>query len=215
MCDGMLYRVFFCLLPLTPVLSAAGFPAPVSDIHAPANRRSESAVLAGGCFWGVEAVFEHLKGVANAVSGYVGGSKSTAVYELVGTGRTGHAESVRVTYNPSQISYGQLLQVFFSIIHDPTQFGGQGPDVGSQYRSAVFYTSAEQRQVAEAYIRQLNQAKVFPRVIATEVRPLTGFYTAEDFHQHFVARNPNYAYVVNYDLPKLKRLQQEFPQLWK
>jgi peptide-methionine (S)-S-oxide reductase len=202
------------LLPV-PVLSAAGFPAPLQDIPAPANHQAQTAVLAGGCFWGVEEVFEHVKGVLGAVSGYAGGSKSTAVYEVVSTGRTGHAESVRVTYDPSQISYGQLLQVFFSVTHDPTQVDGQGPDRGTQYRSAIFYATAEQKQVSEAYIRQLNDARIFPRPIATQLTLLAAFYVAEDYHQHFAARNPNYAYVVAYDLPKVQRLQQQFPRLWK
>jgi peptide-methionine (S)-S-oxide reductase len=206
-----------CSLALlsAPVLSAAGFPAPLVDIPAPANHQAQTVVLAGGCFWGVEAVFEHLKGVTGAVSGYSGGSKSTAVYETVSTGRTGHAESVRVTYDPSQISFGQLLQVFFSVVHDPTQVDGQGPDSGTQYRSAIFYATDEQKRVSEAYIQQLNSAKIFPRPIATHLNPLTAFYAAEEGHQHFVARNPNYAYVVAYDLPRLKRLQQQFPQLWR
>jgi peptide-methionine (S)-S-oxide reductase len=194
-------------------LRAAGFPAPAKDL--PSNQHSASIVLAGGCFWGVEAVFEHLKGVTSAVAGYAGGSKSTAVYEVVSSGRTGHAESVKVSYDPSQISFGQLLEVFFSVAHDPTQLGGQGPDQGAQYRSAIFYSSEEQKSVVLAYIKQLNDANVFPRSIATEVTPLVAFYAAEDAHQHFVARNPNYAYVVNFDLPKLRWLEQQFPQLWK
>jgi len=207
------------LLPLAfvfvSVLRAAGFPAPIVDIAAPANHQAQTVVLAGGCFWGVEAAFEHLKGVTGAVSGYSGGSKSTAVYETVSTGRTGHAESVRVSYDPSQISFGQLLQVFFSVVHDPTQVDGQGPDSGTQYRSAIFYATDEQKRVGDAYIQQLNNAKVFPRPIATRLSPLTAFYAAEEYHQHFVARNPNYGYVVAYDLPRLKRLQQQFPELWK
>jgi peptide-methionine (S)-S-oxide reductase len=197
------------------ILSAAGFPTPLKDIPAPANHQVQTAVFAGGCFWGVEDVFEHVKGVLGAVSGYAGGSKSTAVYEAVSTGRTGHAESVRVTYDPSQISFGQLLQVFFSVTHDPTQVDGQGPDKGTQYRSAIFYGTDDQKQVSEAYIQQLNDARIFPRPIATQLKPLAAFYAAEDYHQHFAARNPNYAYVVQYDLPKVKRLQQQFPQLWK
>jgi peptide-methionine (S)-S-oxide reductase len=205
--------VLLCSMVTGWILNAAGFPPPFKDI--PARGQNESVVFAGGCFWGVEAVFEHLKGVSSAVSGYTGGSKSTAVYEVVGTGRTGHAESVRVTYDPSQISYGRLLQVFFSVAHDPTQLGGQGPDQGSQYRSAIFYTSEEQKNVAAAYIRQLNEAKIFPSAIATELKPLSAFYAAEESHQHFVARNPNYSYVVRFDLPKLKVLRQQYPQLWR
>jgi peptide-methionine (S)-S-oxide reductase len=198
----------------TAILSAAGFPAPLKDLPAAANHQPQTAVFAGGCFWGVEDVFEHLKGVVSAVSGYAGGSKSTAVYETVGTGQTGHAESVRVTYDPAGISYGTLLQVFFSVVHDPTEVGGQGPDRGNQYRSAIFYATEAQKQVSEAYIRQLNQARIFARPIATRLEPLAAFYPAEDNHQRFAARNPNYAYVVNFDLPKLKRLRAQFPQLW-
>jgi peptide-methionine (S)-S-oxide reductase len=213
----MLPRSVLCFslsLALLPLMSAAEFPKPFKDIPARANEQASTAVFAGGCFWGVEDVFEHLKGVTSAVSGYTGGSKSTAAYRLVSAGQTGHAESVRVSYGASQISYGQLLQVFFSVTHDPTQVGGQGPDRGSQYRSAIFYETEEQRQVSEAYIQQLNAAKIFPRPIATQLKPLTAFYVAEDYHQHYAARNPNYFYVVAYDLPKLKRLQQQFPQLW-
>jgi peptide-methionine (S)-S-oxide reductase len=202
-------------LELLPLAGAAGFPPPLKDIPPPANHQAQTAVFAGGCFWGVEDVFEHLKGVSSVVSGYAGGSKSTADYKAVSTGQTGHAESVRVTYDASQISYGQLLQVFFSVTHDPTQVDGQGPDRGSQYRSAIFYGTGEQKQVSEAYIQQLNAARIFSGPIATQLKPLTAFYSAEDYHQHFAARNPNYAYVINFDLPKLKRLEQQFPQLWK
>jgi peptide-methionine (S)-S-oxide reductase len=207
------FSLSLAVLPV-PVLRAGEFPRPFQDLPTPANHQAQTAVFAGGCFWGVEAIFEHLKGVLGAVSGYAGGSKSTADYQTVSTGRTGHAESVRVTYDPSQISYGQLLQVFFSVTHDPTQVDGQGPDQGTQYRSAIFYGTDEQKRVSEAYIQQLNAAKIFRRPIATQLTPLAAFYTAEDYHQHFAERNPNYAYVVVYDLPKLKRLQQEFPRLW-
>jgi peptide-methionine (S)-S-oxide reductase len=214
----VLKRAAFCLivpLALWPALGAAGFPAPQKDLPAPAGHPAQTAVLAGGCFWGVEDVFEHLKGVLNAESGYAGGSRATADYRTVSTGRSGHAESVRVTYDPSQISYGQLLQVFFSVVHDPTQLGGQEPDSGNQYRSVIFYQSEEQRQVAAAYILQLSAARIFERPIATQLQPLAAFYAAEANHQHFAARNPNYAYVINFDLPKLKRLQHQYPQFWK
>src|SRR5579871_2749577 len=174
---------------------------------------AQTAVFAGGCFWGVEDVFEHLKGVASAVSGYTGGAKSTATYKEVSTGKTGHAEAVRVTYDASKISYAQLLEVFFFVAHDPTQADGQGPDLGSQYRSAVFYSTDDQRKTAEAFVQQLTAAKTFPRPIATPVKPLAAFYPAEEYHQRFAARNPNYDYVVTYDLPKLKRLRALFPQL--
>jgi peptide-methionine (S)-S-oxide reductase len=196
-------------------LSAADFPAPVVDIPAPAAKQTATAVLAGGCFWGVEAVFEKLKGVSNVVSGFAGGSKATAHYMLVSTGATGHAESVRITYDPSQISYGRLLEVFFAIAHDPTQLNRQGPDTGTQYRSAIFYETDEQKRVAEAYIQQLNQAKLFGRPIVTQVVPFNGFYAAESEHQDFIERNPDNPYVVYNDLPKLKRLKQQFPELLK
>jgi len=208
-------RCCFLSLALGPILGAAGFPTPLKDIPAPANHQAQTAVFAGGCFWGVEEVFEHLKGVSSAVSGYSGGSKSTAIYEVVSAGRTGHAESVRVTYDPSQISYGQLLQVFFSVAHDPTQVGGQGPDLGSQYRSAIFYGTDEQQQVSAAYIQQLNTARIFSRPIATQLTPLTAFYPAEEYHQNFIERNPNYPYVVYNDLPKLEQLKKKYPDLVK
>ena len=167
---------------------AAEFPAPTVDI--PGARTQSVAVFAGGCFWGVEAVFERLKGVSDVVSGYAGGNQSTAHYEMVGTGRTGHAESVQVTFDPSQISYGKLLQVFFSVAHDPTQLNRQGPDEGTQYRSSIFYTSEEQKRVAEAYIQQLNGAKVFRHPIVTQVVPLKGFYAAEEYHQNYIEHIP-------------------------
>ena len=201
------------LVGLGLVSRAADFPAPAVDISS--GGRSQTAVFAGGCFWGVEAVFEHLKGVSDVVSGYAGGNQSTAHYEMVGTGRTGHAESVRVTYDPSRISYGKLLQVFFSVAHDPTELNRQGPDEGTQYRSAIFYGSAEQKQVADAYIQQLTAAKVYRHPIVTQVVPLKGFYPAEEYHQNFIERNPDYPYVVYNDLPKLEHLKRQYPDLVK
>ena len=176
---------------------------------------SQTIVLAGGCFWGMEGVFEHLKGVSNVVSGYAGGSANDAIYERVGTGQTGHAEAVQVTYDPSQISYGQLLKVYFSVAHDPTQLNQQGPDSGTQYRSAIFFSNASQKQVAQAYIHQLNGAKVFKKAIATQLSPLNQFYAAEDYHQNFLARNPTYPYIVMFDMPKVKELQKQFSELYK
>ncbi len=176
---------------------------------------SETAVLAGGCFWGVEGVFERLKGVSNVVSGFAGGNAATAHYEMVSTGETGHAESVEITFDPSRISYEQLLKVFFSVAHDPTEVNRQGPDTGTQYRSAIFYTSEEQKREAEAYIKQLEEAKVFRRPIATQVVPLKGFYAAEAYHQHFLDRNPTYPYIVYNDLPKIEQLRKQFPELVK
>ena len=193
-------------------MSAAEFPAPAADLPANGSHRAV-AVLAGGCFWGMEAVFEQLKGVTDVVSGYAGGSIETAHYEMVGTGRTGHAESVEITYDPARITYGKLLQVYFSVAHDPTEVNRQGPDIGTQYRSAIFYASAAEKQMAEAYIRQLGQAKVFRYPIATQLIPFAGFYPAEDDHQDFVARNPHHSYVVYHDLPKLARLKQKYPEL--
>jgi len=193
---------------------AAEFPAPAVDMYGAVPRQAV-AVFAGGCFWGVDAVFKQLRGVSDVVSGYAGGNESTAHYEMVGTGRTGHAESVQVTFNPSQITYGKLLQVFFSVAHDPTELNRQGPDEGTQYRSAIFYNSDEQKRVAEAYIQQLNGAKVFRHPIVTQVAPLKGFYPAEEYHQNFIERNPNYPYVVYNDLPKLEQLKKKYPDLVK
>ena len=194
--------------------AAPQFPAPVED---PKTNRSkeETAVLAAGCFWGVEAVFERLAGVKDVVSGYSGGSKSSAVYYIVSSGTTGHAESVRITFDPSKITYGQLLRVFFAVAHDPTQLNRQGPDEGPQYRSAIFFANAEQKAIAEAYIRQLNDARVFPQRIVTAVTTLQGFYPAETNHQDFVRRNPDHPYVVAHDLPKIAHLRREFPELLK
>jgi len=207
-------HVLHAFLLVGPLLSAAEFPAPVVD-PAPANHTTATAVFAGGCFWGVEAVFERLNGVTNAVSGFAGGNAATAHYEIVSTGTTGHAESVQVTYDPSRISYGKLLEVFFSVAHDPTELNRQGPDEGTQYRTAIFYSDAEQKRVAEAYIRQLTAAKVFRDPIVTQVVPLKGFYAAEEYHQHFLDRNPNNPYIVYNDLPKLKHLRDQFPNLLK
>ncbi len=176
---------------------------------------SQTAVLAGGCFWGLEAVFEHVKGVTNVVSGYTGGTASTAQYERVSTGTTGHAESVKITYNPAQVSYGQLLKVYFAVAHDPTQLNRQEVDTGTQYRSAIFFENERQKQTAQAYINQLNGAHVFKSPIVTQLSPLKDFYAAEDYHQDFIRRNPSYPYVVVQDLPKLKQLQTQFPTLYK
>jgi len=175
----------------------------------------QTAVFAGGCFWGVDAVFKHVKGVDRVVSGYAGGGASTAQYETVSTGSTGHAESVEVAYDPSQVSYGDLLKVFFNAAHDPTELNRQGPDEGSQYRSAIFYTNADQKKVADAYIAQLDRAKAFPDPIVTQVVPLKGFYPAEPYHQNYLERHPDNPYIVINDLPKLDLLREKFPQLYK
>jgi peptide-methionine (S)-S-oxide reductase len=195
-------------------VAAGAFPNPAID--SPTSVKGEQTlVLAGGCFWGVEAVFDHLKGVSSVVSGFSGGRAETAHYETVSTGQTGHAEAVKITYDPSQISYGQLLKVFFSVAHDPTQLNRQGPDSGTQYRSAIFFTNPTQKQVAQAYINQLNQAHIFHQPIVTELAPLNGFYAAEEYHQNFIAHNPNYPYVVIHDLPKLNQLKNQFAALYK
>ncbi len=194
--------------------AAQTIPAPQEDITA-SRAREETAVLAGGCFWGVEAVFERLTGVKDVVSGFAGGSKVSANYNVVSSGTTGHAESVRIVYDPSKISYGTLLRIFFAVAHDPTQINRQGPDEGPQYRSAIFYTNDDQRRVAEAYIRQLNAAGVFPKRIATMVSSFDGFYPAGAEHQNFVARNPANAYVMTNDLPKVAHLERDFAQLLK
>jgi peptide-methionine (S)-S-oxide reductase len=204
------------ILVLATVLHAGASTIPSAAVDQPAaTSKRETAVLAGGCFWGVEAVFDHLKGVRSVVSGYAGGDKKTARSELVEAGGTGHAESVKITYNPAQITYGQLLKVFFSVAHDPTQLNRQGPDEGTQYQSIIFYADDTQKNIAEAYIRQLDDAHVFPAKIVTEVRPLQGFYEAEEYHQRYCERNPDNHYVVSHDLPMLKALKQQFPELYR
>lgn len=175
----------------------------------------QTAVFAGGCFWGVDAVFKHVKGVSNVESGYAGGSAATAHYEIVSRGDTGHAESVRVRFDPAQVSYRQLLRVFFGVAHDPTQLNRQGPDVGSQYRSVIFYADAEQQKVAQDYIRQLTAARTYPSPIVTQLLPLRQFYPAEDYHQNYLALHPYQPYIVFNDMPKLERLRKEFPELYR
>jgi peptide-methionine (S)-S-oxide reductase len=190
-------------------------PAPVLDEQPKQEVKEEVAVLAGGCFWGVQGVFQHMKGVTNAVSGYAGGKKETARYQLVGAGSTGHAESVRITYNPHEITYGRILQVFFSVAHDPTELNRQGPDIGTQYRSAIFPTNAEQAKVAEAYITQVNKARVFDTAIVTKIELGEEFYSAEAYHQNFLALNPTYPYIVINDLPKIESLRRIFPEFYR
>jgi peptide-methionine (S)-S-oxide reductase len=187
----------------------------VAKPQSPVAKAEQTAVFAGGCFWGVDAVFKHVKGVSSVVSGYAGGSAATARYELVSTGATGHAESVKITYDPSQVSYSELLKIFFSVAHDPTELNRQGPDTGTQYRSVIFYVNEGQKQTAQAYIDQLNQARVFSAPIVTQVVPLKGFFPAEAYHQNFLARHPDYPYIVYNDLPKLRKLQEQFPALYK
>lgn len=195
--------------------SAAQFPAPAVDSPLASAASQQTAVIAGGCFWGVQAVFQHVKGVISATSGYSGGNAKIAEYELVSTGLTGHAESVKITYDASQITYGQLLRIFFSVAHDPTQLNRQGPDEGSQYRSAIFYNSDEQKRIAEAYVAQLTGRKLFARPIVTQIVPLQAFYKAEEYHQNYAANHPDNPYIVYNDAPKVAHLQQELPNLYR
>ncbi|MGH6944277.1 MAG: peptide-methionine (S)-S-oxide reductase MsrA [Geminicoccaceae bacterium] len=194
---------------------ARAIPAPALDEAAGQAATSETAVLAGGCFWGVQGVFQHVKGVIDAPSGYAGGAQQTAHYRMVASGTTGHAEAVQITFDPRQISYGRILQVYFSVVHDPTQLNRQGPDVGTQYRSAIFPTSAEQARIAKAYVAQLDQAHVFDAAIVTRIEPDRSFYPAEDYHQDFLVRNPTYPYIVINDLPKIESLKRIFPDLYR
>jgi peptide-methionine (S)-S-oxide reductase len=194
---------------------ARSIPPPVLDEPANPQATSEAAVLAGGCFWGVQGVFQHVEGVTSAISGYAGGAANTAHYEMVGTNTTGHAESVQVTFDPRRISYGHILQIYFSVAHDPTELNRQGPDVGTQYRSAIFPTNPEQARIAEAYITQLNQAHGFDAAIVTKIEPGRNFYPAEDYHQDFLTRHPTDPYIVANDLPKIEALKRLFPNLYR
>ena len=194
---------------------AVQLPAPALDTPATTSVGRETAVFAGGCFWGVQAVFQHTQGVLNAVSGYAGGAKETATYASIGSGRTGHAESVQITYDPKQISYGKLLQIYFSVAHDPTTLNRQGPDSGTQYRSAVFYQDAMQKQIAERYIAQLDAAKVFPGKIVTQVNAPTTFYPAEAYHQDYATLNPRQPYIARFDLPKIANLKTMMPERYR
>ena len=194
---------------------SVALPDPVVDSPLAAKSAKQTAVVAGGCFWGIQLVFQHVKGVKNATSGYSGGTVASPEYEEVGTGKTGHAESVKITFDPAQVSYGQLLKVFFSVAHDPTQLNRQGPDTGTQYRSAIFYADEEQKRVAEAYIAQLEQAKVFPRPIVTQVVPLKAFYNAEMYHQNYATLHPENPYIAINDEPKLDHLREQLPTLYK
>src|SRR5258707_9745256 len=196
------------------VKAASALPNPNVDEPLAKIKGQQTIVLSGGCFWGVQAVFEHVKGVTAVTAGYAGGGAETAHYEIVSTGTTGHAESVRVTYDPSQISVGRLLKVFFAVAHDPTELNRQGPDDGTQYRSVIFYSTTEQKRIAQSYIDQLNQAKAFSQKIVTEITPLKAFYPAEDYHQDYLVHHPNEPYIVFNDLPKLAHLKQQLPELY-
>lgn len=212
---GLAWAVFGRAQPgASPVLSSA-IPAPAVDEPRPSGATSETAVLAGGCFWGVQGVFQHVKGVTEAESGYTGGTVANPSYEDVSTETTGHAESVRITYDPTQVTFGQLLQVFFTVVQDPTQLNRQGPDEGTSYRSAIFPQDATQQKVADAYIAQLTKAGSFPAPIVTKVEPKGAFYPAEAYHQNFLNSNPTYPYIAQNDMPKLTGLKQTFPALYR
>jgi len=216
--NGILNRALAAAMTLLAMAcsttTVGALPEPAVDAPKASTSSQATAVFAGGCFWGVEAVFKHVKGVSSSTSGYAGGAAGTASYPMVGSGMTGHAESVEVKYDPSQVTYGQLLRVFFAVAHDPTQLNRQGPDWGTQYRSAIFYTSPEQERVAKAYIAQLDAAKTFSKPIVTEVGPLKGFYAAESYHQNYLALHPDQPYIVINDLPKLASLKTELPELY-
>jgi peptide-methionine (S)-S-oxide reductase len=190
------------------------FPKPAIDVPLATGKSQQTVVLAGGCFWGVQAVFEHVKGVRSVAAGYSGGRINSPSYEMVSSGLTGHAESVSITFDPAQISYGQILMIFFSVAHDPTQLNRQGPDDGTQYRSAIFYSNEEQQRIATAYIGQLDAAKVYPRKIATEVVPFKAFFRAEEYHQDYLQTHTDQPYIVYNDLPKLEHLKKQFPELY-
>jgi peptide-methionine (S)-S-oxide reductase len=205
---GALAIAAFVSVPTRAAEEAVVIPAPTADV--PPSDGLQTAVVAGGCFWGVQGVFQHTKGVVNAVSGYAGGSQMTATYEQVSTGTTGHAESVQIKFDPKKISYGKILQIYFSVAHDPTQLNRQGPDSGTQYRSAIFTTSEDQKRVADAYIAQLNAAKVYGRPIVTKVSALQGFFPAEAYHQDYLTLHPNQPYIAYNDLPKIDNLKKLF-----
>jgi peptide-methionine (S)-S-oxide reductase len=207
---GALAVAAFAVAPSLAAEDAVIIPAPATDAQAASG--IQTAVVAGGCFWGVQGVFQHTAGVVNAVSGYAGGSKATADYNMVSTGSTGHAESVEIKYDPGKISYGKILQIFFSVVHDPTQLNRQGPDSGTQYRSAIFTTTDEQKKVAETYIAQLNAAKVYSKPIVTKVGPLQGFFPAEAYHQDYLTLHPNQPYIAYNDIPKVENLKRIFAE---
>jgi peptide-methionine (S)-S-oxide reductase len=207
---GTLAITAFAAAPLRAAEDAVIIPAPATDVQA--SDGIQTVVVAGGCFWGVQGVFQHTAGVVNAVSGYAGGNKNTADYNMVSTGTTGHAESVEIKYDPAKISYGKILQIFFSVVHDPTQLNRQGPDSGSQYRSAIFTTSDEQKKVTDAYIAQLSAAKVYKKPIVTKVGPLEGFYPAEAYHQDYLTLHPTQPYIAYNDIPKVENLKKIFAE---
>ena len=214
-----LFALSMVVVSLAACIDARGqsapVPAPRVDTPLASVSARDTAVLAGGCFWGLEGVFEHLQGVVSVVSGYTGGSVVRPSYETVSSGRSGHAESVRIVYDPSRLSYGKLLQVFFSVAHDPTQLDRQGPDVGPQYRSAIFFANPDQKRIAEAYVAQLRAGRVFPRPIVTQLVRLGAFYPAEDYHQDYMAHHPDALYIVINDAPKVAKLRRDFPRIYR
>lgn len=213
---GLALAMMGAVLLRSPLLGAEApvIIAPPALDNPKAVGPPQTAVLAGGCFWGVQGVFEHVRGVQKVIAGYAGGDRASAQYETVSSGGTGHAESVKIVFDPAQVSYGQLLQIAFSVVHDPTQLNRQGPDVGSQYRSAVFYGDDEQKRIAESYIAQLEKAHAFSRPIVTRVDPLKGFYPAEDYHQDYLYHNPNVPYIAMFDIPKVQNFKRTFPELY-
>ncbi|HKT30232.1 peptide-methionine (S)-S-oxide reductase MsrA [Dyella sp.] len=212
------FAALFSLLSLTACTATASnapFPNPANDEPKTTTHGTETAVLAGGCFWGMQSVFEHVRGVRQVWAGYSGGDANTAQYDVVSEGNTGHAESVKIAFDPAVISYGQLLKIYFAVAHDPTTLNRQGPDAGTQYRSEIFYANAQQKSVAESYIKQINAAKVFDDSIVTLVQPLTGFYPAEDYHQDYARKHPDNPYILINDAPKVAHLKQQFPGMYQ
>lgn len=210
----MFLPLFLFLVGFVSFAAVPKVPPAATDVPLASKPGEQKAVFAGGCFWGTQAVFQRVKGVTKTAAGYAGGSVSTATYDQVTTEKTGHAESVEVTYDPSKITYGQLLRIFFSVAHDPTQLNRQGNDIGTSYRSAIFYSNDDQKRLAEAYIAQLDAAKVFPSKIVTEVTKLKGFYKAEDYHQDYALKNPDNPYIQVCDRPKIAALKEQFPELF-
>jgi peptide-methionine (S)-S-oxide reductase len=213
LCGAAIAGVAFWRVPLFGAEAPVVIAPPAVD-NPRAAGQPQTAVLSGGCFWGVQGVYQHVRGVKNVISGYAGGEKSTAQYETVSSGATGHAESVKITFDPAEISYGQILQIAFSVVHDPTQLNRQGPDIGTQYRSAIFYADEDQKRIALAYIAQLDQSHAFARPIVTRVDPLKGFYPAENYHQDYLIHNPTQPYIAMYDIPKIENFRRTFPQLY-
>ena len=214
---ALLVTILFITMPACNAATATGagvLPNPIIDAPLATTKGEQTAVIAGGCFWGVQAVFQHVKGVISVSAGYSGGAADTAHYEMVSEGNTGHAESVRIKYDPSRISYGQLLKVYFAVAHDPTELNRQGPDTGTQYRSEIFYSNAEQQRIAEAYVAQLNKAGVFKRPIVTQVVALKAFYEAEAYHQDYAQNHPDEPYIAINDLPKVAELRKQLPELY-